>query len=372
MMEERRLRIDNDVDRRDERGPLPARLRAGPYRWNTVGFMADLKRITLEDGKPTSAPTTRPTTPSSCSPATSIPRPTFALVQRLLRRGFRAGRRPARSMPRSRAQDGERRIVLRMQAELPAVLPRLPCRPGHRRRSAGARRRRAAPGRTARARGSTATWSAQHEVATGVYADLEWGIDPELFGVYAQARPGKTAADMIARIDAVVASLATAGPGTEELTQGQAPAARRAREGPQDRQRQGEQARLLRGGLRRLPRHVRSRGGVGRGHCRGRPARRHDLSRAGAADDRHPRAARPPRARRDERRCVVVALVLGLSSAGPCRGRAQAAAGDAHDARERAPSRGRRVPRAAAGRDVRRSSARARRRIRPARRGWRR
>jgi predicted Zn-dependent peptidase len=48
----------------------------------------------------------------------------------------------------------------------------------------------------------------EHEIATEVQASNGWGIDPELFWVYAQARPGKTAADLERRIDAVVDRLA--------------------------------------------------------------------------------------------------------------------------------------------------------------------
>jgi zinc protease len=48
----------------------------------------------------------------------------------------------------------------------------------------------------------------EHEVATGVEVNNAWGIDTELFWIYAQARPKKTAADLEKRIDAVVKRLA--------------------------------------------------------------------------------------------------------------------------------------------------------------------
>ena len=51
VMEERRLRIDNDVDgTMNEALYLHAYVRS-PYRWNTVGFMEDLRNITLEQAK---------------------------------------------------------------------------------------------------------------------------------------------------------------------------------------------------------------------------------------------------------------------------------------------------------------------------------
>jgi zinc protease len=55
------------------------------------------------------------------------------------------------------------------------------------------------------------------EVATGVYADLHWGRDPELFLIYAQAKPGKTADDLLKRIDEGVAALARGPVSPEEL-----------------------------------------------------------------------------------------------------------------------------------------------------------
>ena len=45
------------------------------------------------------------------------------------------------------------------------------------------------------------------EVATVVEASNEWGIEPDLFWIYAQARPKKTAADLEKRIDTVLEHL---------------------------------------------------------------------------------------------------------------------------------------------------------------------
>jgi len=48
----------------------------------------------------------------------------------------------------------------------------------------------------------------EHEVATGVDVNNGWGIQPDLFSVYAQARPGKTVPDLEGRIAAVLAEVA--------------------------------------------------------------------------------------------------------------------------------------------------------------------
>jgi zinc protease len=51
VMEERRLRIDNDVDGAMNEALYLHAYERSPYRWNTVGFMDDLKKITLEEAK---------------------------------------------------------------------------------------------------------------------------------------------------------------------------------------------------------------------------------------------------------------------------------------------------------------------------------
>ena len=57
----------------------------------------------------------------------------------------------------------------------------------------------------------------EHELATGIGADNVWGIDPDLFWVYVQGRPGKTAAELEHRIDAVMTRMATEPVSAEEL-----------------------------------------------------------------------------------------------------------------------------------------------------------
>src|SRR5205823_1061282 len=72
--------------------------------------------------------------------------------------------------------------------------------------------------------------------------------------------------------------------------QGEEPAASPAGAEPEDREREGQPARVLRHRARRLPRHVRARGGVGEGRRRGREARGRRLPPAGEADGGRARA----------------------------------------------------------------------------------
>src|SRR5262249_34720583 len=112
-------------------------------------------------------------------------------------------------------QDGERRAIVRKQAELPSVLVGYhgvraidPDRP-----VLDVIERLVAGGDSARLQEDLIR---KNEVATEVESDNEWGIDPELFWIYAQARPGKTAADVERRIDRVIESLAR-----EDVPQGE-------------------------------------------------------------------------------------------------------------------------------------------------------
>src|SRR5581483_10916801 len=110
--------------------------------------------------------------------------------------------------------------------------------------------------------------------------------------------------------------------------EGEEPAPGGARARPQVRQRQGEPARLLRRGLRRLPRAVRPRSRLERRHGRRRAARGGEVPRAHAADRRRPRARPDGTAARDvaaeERgdvvRRIVLAAALALVAAGAAAG----------------------------------------------------
>jgi zinc protease len=206
VMEERRLRIDNDVGgAMNEELYLQAFVRS-PYRWNTVGFMEDLKLITLDQAKAYFKTYYAPNNATLVLAGDVEPAAAFALAQKYF------GAIPRRPPPapvdaEEPAQHGERRAVVRREAELPEVL-------------IGYKAVRAAdpdrPALDVAARILTGGESSrldrdlvrEHEVAAGVESDLQWGIDAELFVIEAKARPGKTAADLEKRIDAVLADLA--------------------------------------------------------------------------------------------------------------------------------------------------------------------
>jgi predicted Zn-dependent peptidase len=202
VMEERRLRIDNEVSGvMNEALYLQAFVRA-PYRWNTVGFMEDLRLITLEQARAYFHTYYAPNNAVLVLAGDLDPGRTFGLVQRYFG-GIPRSRPPAPIDAAEPAQDGERRVTVRKNAQLPAVLmgyKGVPVRHADR-PALDVLERVLSGGDSARLDEDLVR---EHEVATGVEANNGWGIDPELFWIYAQARPKKTAADLEQRIDAVV------------------------------------------------------------------------------------------------------------------------------------------------------------------------
>jgi zinc protease len=203
VMEERRLRIDNDVHGAMNEALYLQAYERSPYRWNTVGFMEDLKRITLDQARAYFQTHYAPNNATLVIAGDVEPAAAFALAEKYF--GNIPRQPPTAPVDAAEPeQDGERRIVMRRQAELPSLLI------GYKAVAATDPDRPAldlaahilAGGESSRlVRDLVRT----KEVATSVDADLEWGIDPELFTIAAQARPGKSAQDLEARIDAVLA-----------------------------------------------------------------------------------------------------------------------------------------------------------------------
>jgi predicted Zn-dependent peptidase len=215
VMEERRLRIDNDVEGSTNEALYLQAFQRSPYRWNTVGFMEDLERITLEEAKAYFQTYYAPNNAIMVLSGDVDPKSALALVKKLF------GGIPRRPQPgpvdaREPSQDGERTGMVRRPAQLPAVMLGYQAVPAtHPDRAAlDVAARLLAGGESARL---TLDMVRTTEVATGVYADLNWGIDPELFIIYAQAKPGKTADDLIARVDEGIAALGRGPVSPEEL-----------------------------------------------------------------------------------------------------------------------------------------------------------
>jgi zinc protease len=215
VMEERRLRIDNDVEGAMNEALYLQAYQRSPYRWNTVGFMDDLERITLEEARAYFQTYYAPNNAIIVLSGDVEPKAALALVKKLF------GDIPRRPPPApvdagEPPQDGERIVMVRKPAQLPSVMLgyQAVAATDPDRAALDVAARLLAGGESARL---TLDMVRTTEVATGVYADLRWGIDPDLFIIYAQAKPGKTADDLVARIDEGVAGLARGPVSPEEL-----------------------------------------------------------------------------------------------------------------------------------------------------------
>ena len=216
VMEERRLRVDNSV-----RGTMWEDLYLhafveSPYRWNPVGFMADLEHITLADAQAFFRTYYAPNNAVMVLAGDVEPEAAFALVAQYFGNIPRQ-EPPAKVLSAEPVQNGERRIQVRKRAELPAVLMAY-------HGVAATHPERAVFDVVGQllAGGESSRLSLDlvraHEVATVVSADLQWGIDPELFVIYAQARPGHTVEEITARVDAVLGKLADTDVTPDELS----------------------------------------------------------------------------------------------------------------------------------------------------------
>jgi zinc protease len=208
VMEERRLRVDNDVEGAMNEALYLHAFERSPYRWNPVGFMADIEQITLAQAKTYFATYYAPNNAVLVLAGDVEPVAAFRLVDEMF------GSIPSHTPPppvnaAEPPQDGERRITIQKHAELPSVL-------------IGWQAVRALdPDRAALdviskvlTGGDSARLAEdlvrKHELVTSVGTDLQWGIDTELFYLYAQARPGKTVRAIVDRIDAVLADMVKA------------------------------------------------------------------------------------------------------------------------------------------------------------------
>ena len=198
-MEERRLRTDNNpvaalFELISSRRPTAAH----PYQWPTIGWMNDLPQATREDAlayyrtfyspgerlhrlrRRLSPPTRcwrRSTQPSHrCRPATTPPAPVRAIEP---------------------TQQGERRTVLKREAQLPFVtlayhVPNLSSADGPALEVLSA-----VPRRRQERAAATSTWCTRSAWrATSARSYELTSVDPGLFFVYAQPLPGKPAAQL--------------------------------------------------------------------------------------------------------------------------------------------------------------------------------
>ncbi len=213
--EERRLRTDDDPEGTIYEQIYLTAYNASTYRWGPIGFMADIDAITLQDAKDYFRIHYAPDNAVVVLAGAVTPKEGFALVERYFGDIPRQPAPPA-VLNVEPPQNGPKTLAYHKVAELPAVAiaykavnARHPDRPaldvlqailGH--------------GQSSRLYRSVVR---DKELASDVDVSFNWGIDPELFWLSAQVRPGKTTKALTEAIEAEVAKLRDHPPEEREL-----------------------------------------------------------------------------------------------------------------------------------------------------------
>ena len=213
--EERRLRIDDDPGGKLYEELYLAAYVASTYRWNTIGFMADLDLITLEDATEYFRTYYAPNNATLVLAGAVAPAEGFTLAERYFG-SIPAQKPPGKIVDDEPPQSGPKLIRFRQPAELPAlaigyhtVAAIHPDRP-----ALDVLQSILSQGESSRLYRAVVRGP---ELATSVDVSFESGIQPELFWFYAQARPGKSLAVVKAAILREVAQMRARPPDEREL-----------------------------------------------------------------------------------------------------------------------------------------------------------
>jgi zinc protease len=205
VMEERRLRIDNDVGGAMYEALYLQAFVESAYRWHPVGFMADLERITLESASHFFRTYYVPSNATLVLAGDFQSAQALALVRQYFE-GIPRGGPVVAPVVVEPAQSGERRIAVVKPAELPAV------QIGY--HGVSVKHPDRAPLDVAAKLLAGGRSSVLHErlvrnegIATAVDADLAWSKFEDLFVIDAQARPGHTAAEVLRSVTMAVHEL---------------------------------------------------------------------------------------------------------------------------------------------------------------------
>ena len=213
--EERRLRVDDNPGGKLYEELYLAAYVESTYRWNTVGFMADLDLITLDDAKDYFRTYYAPNNATLVIAGAVAPADGFALAAKYF------GDIPRQTPPRKVVnveppQRGPKRVVYRKVAQLPMLAIGW-----HAVEATHADRAALDVLQTILSEGESSRFYLDvvraKQLATSVDADFTWGIDADLFWLFAQARPAKSVRALETSIDDVVARARSRPPDEREL-----------------------------------------------------------------------------------------------------------------------------------------------------------
>ena len=214
--EERRLRTDNDVEGLLDEQLWAAAFNASPYRWPVVGWMGDLNRITRDDCV---AYFRTYYAPNNCI---LVVAGDFEPAQALARIREKFGPIPRQAPPAPPVnsepeQKGERRVAVHHPAENESFSI------GYKAPDA---KHADAPVLDVLAKILSSGESSrlhralvyEQQIALAAQGSFQNRIDPGLFEVFVEMRPGKKASEGLTAVDQVLAKLAAEGPDERELT----------------------------------------------------------------------------------------------------------------------------------------------------------
>jgi zinc protease len=195
VMEERRLRIDESVSGSMYEALYLQAFVESSYRWHPIGFMADLRRITLASATQFFRTYYVPSNATLVLAGDFEAPRALALVKQYFE-PIPRGRPVVPPVVVEPLQAGERHVVVRKPAELPAVLV------GYQAVSVSHPDRPALDVVAKLLTGGRSAFLTERlvrdeEIATTVEADLTWSRFQDLFVIEAQARPGGTAAALL-------------------------------------------------------------------------------------------------------------------------------------------------------------------------------
>jgi predicted Zn-dependent peptidase len=186
--EERRFRTDNDIGGMLDEALYALAFKAHPYHWPVVGWMADLDAITREDCLDYFRTYYAPNNATLVVVGDFETERALGLIERAYA-GIPRGPAPAEVRTAEPEQRGERRAVVRYPAQAPALMlgfhaPRAADRDAF---ALDVVQAALAVGESGRLRRKLVY---EEELCVGVSVDYAWRIDPSLFVVYADVRPG--------------------------------------------------------------------------------------------------------------------------------------------------------------------------------------
>ncbi len=203
--EERRLRTDNDIEGSMFELMQGTAYLAHPYQWPVVGWMADLDAITVKDCDEYFRVHYAPNNATIILVGDFKPERAIALISKAY--GPIQAQPPATAVVRDEPeQQGERRAALKRAAQLPAIAVayHVPATSADDVFALDLLQIILGEGESSVL---TRKLVYEKELATHVEVENVWRIDPSLFVVYAEAKPGVTAGTLEAALAAEVESL---------------------------------------------------------------------------------------------------------------------------------------------------------------------